>query len=146
MALFRVSGTPNIQPLPGAASTALTANALVTVTAGALALVSSSGNYGMGLCLETRASTDGDYAVARDVLVDMIGEGDLVYNDTVTGTLTAAMRGQFFKMSSTTGITIDAGTATDTPAAALIWVLVTYISATQGIFVLSGRKISRPAA
>lgn len=146
MALYRASGTANIQPLPGAASTALTANALVTVTAGALALVSSSGNYGMGLCMETRASTDSDYAVARDVLVDMVGEGDLIYCDNVTGTLTAAMRGQFFKMSSTAGVVIDAGTATDTPAAALIWVLVTFISATQGMFVLSGRKISRPAA
>lgn len=146
MALYRISGTANIQPLPGAASTVLTANSLVTVTAGALALVSSSGNYGMGLCLETRATTDADYATARDVLVDMVGEGDMIYCDNVTGTLTAAMRGQFFKMSSTAGVVIDAGTATDTPAAALIWVLVTYISATQGIFVLSGRKISRPAA
>lgn len=146
MSLFRISGKPNIQPLPGAASTVLTANALVTVTAGALALVSSSGNYGMGLCLETRASTDGDYATARDVLVDMITEDDMIYCDNVTGTLTAAMRGQFFKQSSTAGLVIDAGTATDTPAAALIWVLVQYISATQGIFVLSGRKTARPAA
>lgn len=146
MALYRASGTPNLQMLPGAASTVLTANALVTVTAGALALVSSTGNYGMGLCMETRATTDGDYATARDVLVDMIKDDDIIFCDNVTGTLTAAMRGQFFKMSSTAGVVIDAGTATDTPAAALIWVLVQYVSATQGYFVLSGRKTSRPAA
>lgn len=146
MAFYRASGVSNLQNLPGAASTALTANSLVTVTAGALAEVSSTGNYGMGLCMETRASTDGDYATARDVLVDMIGENDVIFCDNVTGTLTAAMRGQFFKMSSTAGVVIDAGTATDTPAAALIWVLVTYVSATSGFFVLSGRKTSRPAS
>jgi hypothetical protein len=146
MSLYRSSGTANLQLLPGAASTVLTANSLVTVTAGALALVSSAGNYGMGLCMETRATTDADYATARGVLVDMIGEGDVVFCDNVTGTLTAAMIGQFFKMSSTAGVVIDAGTATDTPAAALIWVCVGFISATQGYFVLSGRKIARPAA
>lgn len=146
MAFYRASGTSNLQPLPGAASTPLTANALVTVTAGALAHVASTGNYGMGLCMETRASTDGDYATARDVLVDMIKEDDVIFCDNVTGTLTSAMRGQFFKMSSTAGVVIDAATATDTPAAGLIWVLVTFVSATSGFFVLSGRKTSRPAA
>lgn len=146
MALYRASGTSNLQMLPGAASTVLTANALVTVTAGALALVSSSGNYGMGLCMETRASTDGDYATARGVLVDMLKEDDVVFCDNVTGTLTAAMVGQFFKMSSTAGVVIDAGTATDTPAAALIWVCVGFVSATSGYFVLSGRKTARNAA
>lgn len=146
MAFFRISGPPNLQLLPGAASTVLTANAVVTVTAGALALVASTGSVAMGLCMETRATTDGDYATARGVLVDMVGPSDVLYCDNVTGTLTTAMVGQFFKLSSTAGVVADAGTATDTPAAALILTCVGFISTTQGYFILNGSKISRPAA
>lgn len=146
MAFYRISGLPNVIPLPGAASTALTANAIVTVTAGALALVASTGSVAMGLCLETRASTDADYATARDVLVDCVGPSDVLYCDNVTGTLTTAMKGQFFKLSSTTGLIADAGTATDTPATGLILICVGYISATQGYFVLNGSKLTRGAA
>lgn len=146
MGFYRVSGVPNVQSLPGAASTALTANALVTVTAGALALVASTGNYAMGLCLETRASTDADYATARGVLVDCVDSRDVLYCDNVTGTLTTAMVGQFFKLSSTAGVVADAGTATDTPANGLILVCVGFISATQGYFVLSASKLQRAAS
>ena len=146
MAFYRVSGIPNVQPLPGAASTALTANAIVTIASGALALAASTSNVAVGLCLETRASTDADYATARPVLVDMVDNRSILYCDNVTGTLTTAMVGQFFKLSSTAGVVADAGTATDTPAAALILMCVGFISATQGYFVLNGQKAERPAA
>lgn len=146
MAFYRTSGTPNIQPLPGAASTALTANAIVTVTAGALALVASTGSVAMGLCLETRASTDADYATARPVLVDMVDNRSILYCDNVIGTLTSAMIGQFFKLSSTAGVVADAGVATDTPGAGLILICVGFISATQGYFILNGSKTERAAA
>lgn len=146
MAFFRASGAPNVIPLPGAASTALTANALVTVTSGALALVASTGNYAMGLCMETRVSTDGDYATARNVLVDCIDNRVVLFCDNVTGTLTTAMVGQFFKLSSTTGLIADAGQATDTPANGLILVCVGFISATQGLFVLNASKLNRAAS
>lgn len=145
MSAIRVSGTPNMQMLPGAASTALTANAVVVVTAGALALVASTGSLVSGLCMETRASTDGDYAVARGVLVDLLSPLDVIQMD-VTGTLTTGMIGQFLKMSSTAGVVADAGTATDTPAAGLVLYCVGFISATQGLFIVNGLKHTRPAA
>lgn len=146
MAFYRSSGQANIIPLPGAASTALTANGLVTVTAGALAKSASTDSVVMGICMETRATTDGDYATARDVLVDCVGENDILYCDNVTGTLTTAMKGQFLKLSSTAGTVADAGTATDTPAAGLVLICVGFVSATAGYFVLNGSKLSRGAA
>lgn len=146
MAFYRISGAPNIQPLPGAASTALVANGMVTVTAGALAKSASTDSVAMGLCLETRATTDADYATARDVLVDLVDDRSILYCDNVTGTLTTGMKGQYLKLSSTAGVVADAGTATDTAAAGLILLCVGFISATQGYFILNGSKTERPAA
>lgn len=146
MSFFRSSGLPNVQPLPGAASTALVANGMVTVTAGALAKSASTDSVVMGICKETRATTDGDYATARDVLVDLVDNRSILLCDNVVGTLTAAMKGQFLKLSSTTGVSADAATATDSPAAGLVLLCVGFISATQGYFILNGSKTERPAA
>lgn len=146
MSFYRISGVANIQPMNGAASTVLSANGCVTMVSGALAKSSSTSNVISGLCLETRATTDSDYASARPVLVDMLGPSTLVFCDNVTGTLTAAMEGQFMKLSSTAGLVADAGTATDTPAAALVLILIKFISATQGYFMVNGLKQERPAA
>lgn len=130
----------------GAASTVLVANGLVTMVSGALAKSSSTSNVISGICLETRATTDSDYATARPVLVDALGPNCVVFCDNVTGTLTAAMEGQFFKLSSTAGVVADAGTATDTPAAALVLMCTKFVSATSGYFKVSGLKQIRPAA
>ncbi len=146
MAFYRISGIPNIQPMNGAASTVLSANGFVTMVSGALAKSSSTSSVISGICLETRATTDSDYASAKPVLVDMLGPSALVFCDNVTGTLTAAMEGQFLKLSSTAGLVADAGTATDTPAAGLVLMLVKYVSATSGYFMVNGLKQERPAA
>ncbi len=146
MSFYRISGTPNFQPLNGAASTVLAANGLVVLTAGALAKVASTGSLVSGICLETRATTDADYATARPVLVDMLDPDALVYCDNVTGTLTQAMEGQFLKLSSTAGVVADAGTATDTPAAGLVLECIKFISATSGYFKVNGLKHMRGAA
>lgn len=130
----------------GAASTVLVANGLVTEASGALAKSSSTSNVVTGICLETRATTDGDYATARPVLVDLVGPSALVFCDNVTGTLTKAMEGQYMKLSSTAGVVADAGTATDTPAAALVLQLITFVSSTSGFFKINGLKHLRPAA
>lgn len=130
----------------GAASTVLAANGMVTMVSGALAKSSSTSNVISGICLETRATTDGDYATARPVLVDRLGPETLVFCDNVTGTLTSAMEGQFLKLSSTAGTVADAGTATDTPAAALVLQLVKFVSATSGYFTVNGLKHTRPAS
>ena len=146
MAFYRASGQSDVQPMNGAASTVLVANGLVVETAGALAKVASTGSMVSGICLETRATTDSDYANARPVLVDRLGPGTTVFCDNVTGTLTAAMEGQFLKLSSTAGVVADAGTATDTPAAGLVLQLVKFVSATSGYFTVNGLKHTRPAA
>lgn len=146
MAFYRVSGQANIIPMQGGASTALVANGIVTQVSGLLALSSSTSSVVSGICLETRATTDADYATARPVLVDVLDENSIVFCDNVTGTLTAAMEGQFLKLSSTAGVVADAGTATDTPAAALVLQLVKFVSSTSGYFKVNGLKQSRPAA
>lgn len=146
MSFYRISGVANIQPMNGAASTVLVAAGLVTMVSGALAKSSSTSSVISGICLETRATTDADYATARPVLVDMLDDDALVFCDNVTGTLTKAMEGQFLKLSSTAGVVADAGTATDTPAAALVLMLVTFISSTSGYFKVNGMKHTRPAA
>lgn len=146
MAFYRASGQPNMIPMQGAASTVLSANGVVVVTAGVLAKVSSTGSLVSGLCMEERTATDADYATARPVLVDALDENAIVFCDNVTGTLTKAMEGQFLKLSSTAGLVADAGTATDTPAAALVLQLQQFVSATSGFFKVTGLKQSRPAA
>lgn len=146
MAFYRASGVSDIQPMNSAASTAITPNALVVETAGALALVASTGSLVSGIALSGRASTDSDYATAKPLLVDRLGPGTTVFCDNVTGTLTAAMEGQFLKLSSTAGVVADAGTATDTPAAGLVLQLVKFVSATSGYFTVNGLKHMRGAA
>lgn len=146
MAFFRISGSPDIQFFNGPASTVLAANGLVTEASGALGKSASTSSLITGICMETRASTDADYATARPVMVDMLKSDDLIFCDNVTGTLTAAMEGQFLKLSSTAGVVADAGTATDTPAAGLVLMLVNYVSATSGYFKVNGLKHLRPAA
>jgi hypothetical protein len=146
MSFYRGAGVSDIQPCNSAASTVLVAGGLVTLVSGALAKSSSTSNVITGVCLETRASTDSDYATAKNILVDLLGPNSLVFCDNVTGTLTKAMEGQFFKLSSTAGVVADAGTATDTPAAALVLELVTFVSATAGYFKVNGLKHLRPAA
>lgn len=146
MSFYRVSGSPDIQFLNGPASTILSANGLVTEASGALAKSSSTSSLISGICMETRTANDGDYTTARGVMVDMLGPTDLVFCDNVTGTLTAAMEGQFLKLSSTAGLVADAGTATDTPAAGLVLMLVNFVSSTSGYFKVNGLKHMRGAA
>jgi hypothetical protein len=146
MSFYRSSGVSDIQPMNAAASVALVANSLVVETAGAIANVANTGSVVSGILLQTKASTDSDFATAKPMLVDRLGPGTLVFCDNVTGTLTAAMEGQFMKLSSTAGVVADAGTATDTPAAYLVLQLVKFVSATSGYFTVNALKHTRPAA
>lgn len=142
---YRASGLPNLQMFPSPASTAQSANSVATIASGSLATAASTTSSPLGLFMETRTSTDADYATARPSQVDMVGADEILYCDNVVGTLTAGMIGQFFKLSSTTGVSADAATATDTPAAALVLMCVQFISATQGMFILTGSRTTRPA-
>lgn len=146
MAFYRASGNANYIPMQGGASMILSAGGLVTQVSGLLAKSSSSSNVISGICMEERTATDADYTTARPVLVDALDEDAVLFCDNVTGTLTAAMEGQFMKLSSTAGLVADAATATDTPAAALVLQLVKFVSATSGYFKVNGLKQSRPAS
>ncbi len=145
MAFYRVSGAPNIIPMQGPASTVLSANGMVLQAAGVLGKAASNSIYISGICLEERTATDADYATARPVLVDALDENTIVFCDNVTGTLTKAMEGTFLKLSSTAGLVADAGTSTDTIAAALLLMCVGFVSATSGYFKVNGLKQHQPA-
>lgn len=140
MSFFRISGTPNVQPMNVAASTALVANGLVNLVSGTLAKAASTSTVISGIALQTIASTDSDYASAKQVLVDMLGPTSLVYCDNVTGTLTQAMEGTYLKLSSTAGVVADAGATSATPGTAYVLLCVKFISATQGYFIVSANK------
>lgn len=101
----------------------------------------------LGILQEKISSTDGDYADARPTMVDMLSSRDVVEID-VTGTLTAAMVGQFLKLSSTTGLLADAATAASaqSPAAGLVLMCIGFISASKGLFIVNGLQAERPAA
>ena len=143
MALIRVSGTANIQPFIKTASTALIGNSGVVTSSGQLVASQAGDKVCLGIALETIASTDGDYATARPVLVDMLGPTDVV-QCTVTGTLTAAMVGSYFDFSDS--VTLDAGDIT-APASVPgdLWLCVGFISATLGLFMLAGGANMAPA-
>lgn len=108
-------------------------------------LATASSSLVLGLLQESFAATDGDYATVRPAMVDMLSSRDIIQMD-VTGTLTAAMVGQFLKLS--TSLVADAGTATSaqSPAAGLVLMCVGFISATQGLFIVNGLQATRPAA
>ncbi len=141
--MYRSSGTSNIKEAPSAASTALVANAMVTMTSGTLVKSASTDLNLYGICLQTRASTDSDYATAKPVLVDMLKEDSEIFCDNVTGTLTAAMVGTYMDLSSTAGTVIDAGTSSATEGNFLC---TKFVSATSGFFMLAGSALTRPSA
>lgn len=142
MSFYRVSGAPNIQEMNGAASTVLVANGMVNLVSGALAKASSTSTVISGLSMLTRATTDSDYASAKPVLVDMLGPGVLLFCDNVVGTLTQAMEGTYFKLSSTTGISADAAATSATPGTAYVLLCIKFISATQGYFMVNANKVT----
>lgn len=140
----RISGQPNIIALPKKASTAWVAGAVLAAESSIdVTKATSSSSTVVGVALETIATTDGDYATVRPTLID-IPDARTVYEGDVTGTLTTAMVGQYLKLS--TELLADAGTATGTPAAALILMCVGFISATKGLFIFNGTQYTRPAA
>jgi len=140
MSFYRISGQPNVQPMNDPASTVLVASGLVNLVSGSLAKASSTSTVISGICLQTIATTDSDYASAKQVLVDMLGPGSVVYCDNVVGTLTQAMEGTYLKLSSTTGISADAGATSATPGTAYVLLCLKFISATQGYFIVSANK------
>jgi len=112
MAIVQVSGpTKMTSPIPKTASTAFTANTLVTSTSGQLTTAANSELGLLGIIPRTVTSASSDYASTTVVpLVRLHDEGE--YEIDVQGTATAAMVGEAYDLYSTTGAKIDVGNTT----------------------------------
>lgn len=146
MAFLRVSGTPNVQPFLKTASSALDANGLVVLTSGQLVKATTNVPNVLGIAKETIASTDGDYATVRPVLVDMIDMDDVIQAD-VTGTLTAAMVGDYFNIGDDLHITTTSQAAQSTGATGTtnLFLCIGFISASLGLFMLASPATVQPS-
>lgn len=102
MAAYRNSGKPTISnAYIKKASTAIAIGDVVTVDAATghiIPAVAGSTNV-KGIALERIASTDSDYATARNTYIDIPLPGDLFEMDCNT-TITQAMVGDFFDLAS----------------------------------------------
>lgn len=91
----RISGRPNIEWIPKAASTAFP-NGGLTYWNGSGYLIPADATSGdhAGVILRAVTSADSDYAGTNKVMVDVPGPNDVFEVDVETGTLTVAMIGE----------------------------------------------------
>lgn len=146
MSLIRVSGTPNVQQFLKTASTALDAGGLVTLASGQLIKAVTNVPNILGICKETIASTDADYATVRPVSVDMIDGDDVIQAD-VTGTLTAAMVGDYFNIADDLHVTTTSQAAQTAGATGTtnLFLCIGFISASVGLFMLASPAAIQPS-
>ena len=104
----RASGKPNIQYFPKVASTAYTNGSLVNAASGAILAADSTSGDHLGILMRDVVSTDGDYAAASLVPVDVPSDTDVFEVDVTTGTLTTAMIGGFYDLTDHLGINVSA--------------------------------------
>lgn len=77
MAFVRVSGKQNIEYFPKTVSVAIANGALTYwISAGVNAADATSGDH-IGVCMQTIASGDADFAVATPIMIDVPGENDV---------------------------------------------------------------------
>jgi hypothetical protein len=127
MAFKRVEGRPNIQWYPKKASTAFTNGALVYADgSGAIQPADSTSGMHLGVILKSVASTDADYAETTKVPVDVPRPSD-VFEADVTGTLTTAMIGNTYDLS--TSLVVNVGAQSKN-----VVTCVGFISSTKGLF------------
>jgi hypothetical protein len=146
MAFLRVSGTPNVQPFLKTASTALPANSLVKLSSGQLVASVADDVSVLGVCMESIASTDGDYATARPVLVDMLDEDAVIQGD-ITGTMVVGDVGKYFDIADNLHIDQTEGTALSAGATGTtgLFLFIGFISASVGLFMLSSPANVQPS-
>lgn len=133
----RYSGKTKFLWLPVTASTAIKEGAVVCFSSGKLIPMTntSAASVGVGVIRHAIASTDSDYATARDVEVEVpIEKWVLWEGDVDTGhALVTTDYGTFMDLS-----TADDGDSVDASASSYDIVYVAgYISATKGLFVLN---------
>lgn len=138
MAFIRKKGRTKFVYLPVAASTASTATAgcLVALVSGYIVPATNTvaPSAIAGVLVKAIATTDADYAVTRDVAVEVPIEKGVEWEAPVSaGTLAAASVGAFFDIG-----TDDLGISVDQSATTYDIVRCTkYISATKGWFELN---------
>lgn len=125
----RISGHPKLEYWPKAASTAMTYGALSKADGSGHAVNANatSGDH-LGIIMRKVVSTDGDYASATvKIPIDFLSPEDIVEAD-VSGTLTAAMVGNAYDLTSA-GDTVNVAAQ-----AKKVVTCVGFISATKGLF------------
>lgn len=129
MAVRRISGKVKTQSFPVTTSTAFTKDTFVKLTNGLIAPAAAGDDVGttVGVIRQTIASTDADYATARNVEIEVPVEKHVVYEIDVNAGLLSTDLGTEYDLAGAG--TIDHAATTDKVAKC-----VKYISATKGHF------------
>ena len=112
MAFIRKQGKTKLMWLPVTASTALSANSLVAWSSGRLiaATATTAGNVIAGVIRHAITSADSDYAVTRDVEVEVDVEKRVTWEADVTATLVVADVGLYCDLTDAS--TVDRAAST----------------------------------
>lgn len=124
----RISGEPNIEYYPKAASTAFPLGSLVYANGSGFLIPAdaTSGDH-LGVLITEVLSTDSDYASATKVPVDVPNINDVFEVDVETGTFTTAMIGNRYDL-------VADGDALDVSATSKkVVTIVGYVSATKAL-------------
>lgn len=149
--LKRIKGESNVETFAKKASTVFSAGMAVTFDAatGFIKPLVATDSDVLGICLQTTAATDADYASNTRISVDQLSDG-VVFEADVSNTLAATDEGQFFKMLAG-AVNVDASTRSSTHGAGftaqgLVFLCKRFLSASKGEFVVMSRSNSRPAS
>jgi hypothetical protein len=128
----RSSGKPRMEWYPKLASTAYKAGELLYFNAsGAVISADSTSGVHVGVCQSTVTSADADYALTTPIQVDVAGEDD-IFEATVTGTLTTAMVGSYYDLSTSLVVNVAAQSKG-------VVLCVGFISTTKGLFKITAK-------
>ena len=131
MSVKWVKGKTRIREFPRTASTTFTANSLVYWVSGLIAPADSTSGDHAGICLESVASTDSDFATAAvGIKVEVPADKQCVMEADVTGTLATTDVGAAFDLS--TALLVDKGATSKK-----VVTCVGFISTAKGLFVLN---------
>lgn len=134
----RISGSPRLSWFPKKASTAFNVGDLVYPDgSGAIQPADATSGEHLGVILKKVVSTDSDYASTTMVPVDVAGPDDIFEADAAG--LTAAKVGTYMDLT-------DAATVNGAATAKNVVLMVGYISATKGLFVVSATAYSKYVA
>lgn len=107
-----VEGWERIETSPKNVSTAIAANSFVSYDGATGGLEpATAGSVIAGLCLQTVAATDPDYASATPIAIQTTDKAERFLIPVTTGTATAAMVGDLFDLTDALGLDVSgAGT------------------------------------